>query len=153
LTPAEVQAYLEEHIPLSAGMAIRVLEANPAGVSIAAPLEPNLNHRSTAFGGSVAALAILAGWTLVHLKLRAEGLVAQTVIQSSDVRYDAPIHGEFRAVTEPVEASAWERFTRAIRRHGKGRLHVSAAVIADGGPAATFTGAYVAVAGRKSAGG
>lgn len=152
MSPAEVEAYLKEHIPLSAGMGVRVLEAGPGGVAIEVPLEPNLNHRSTAFGGSVAALAILAGWTLVHLRLRAEGLVTHTVIQSSDVRYDAPIHGDFRAVTEPVEPRAWERFTRAVRKHGKGRLHVSTAVLADGIPAATFTGAYVAVAGRKSAG-
>ena len=152
MSRGEVEAYLREHIPLSEGMAIRVLEAGPAGVSIEAPLGPNLNHRATAFGGSVAALAILAGWTLVHLRLRAEGLVAQTVIQSSDVRYDAPIHGDFQAVTDPVESRVWERFTRAIRRHGKGRLHVSAAVLSEGLPAATFTGAYVAVAGRKSAG-
>ena len=152
MSAADVEAYLKEHIPLSAGMAIRVLEAGPAGVTIAAPIEPNLNHRSTAFGGSVAALAILAGWTFVHLKLRAEGLVAQTVIQSSEVHYDAPIHGEFRAVTEPVEPSAWQRFTRAVRKHGKGRLYVSAAVLAEGISAARFTGAYVAVAGEKSAG-
>jgi thioesterase domain-containing protein len=68
------------------------------------------------------------------------------------VHYDAPIHGEFRAVTEPVEPSAWQRFTRAVRKHGKGRLYVSAAVLAEGISAARFTGAYVAVAGEKSAG-
>jgi thioesterase domain-containing protein len=132
-------------------MDIRVLEAGPDGVDIEAPIEPNLNHRSTAFGGSVAALAILAGWTLVHLRLRAEGLVTHTVIQSSDVRYDAPIHAAFRAVTEPVDPDAWERFTKTIRRHGKGRLRLSVTVLAEGGPAASFRGAYVAVAGRKSA--
>jgi len=152
LSPAEVEAYLKEHIPLSARMGVRVVEAGAGGVSIEVPIEPNLNHRSTAFGGSVATLAILAGWTLVHLRLRAEGLVAQTVIQSTDVRYDAPIHGDFRAVTGPVEPTAWERFTRGVRKHGKGRLHVSAVVLAEGVPAATFTGAYVAVAGRTSAG-
>lgn len=151
----EVQAYLEEHIPLSASMRIEVLEAGPEGVAIQAPLAPNVNHRSTAFGGSVAALAILAGWTLVHLRLRAEGPATHTVIQTSSVHYDAPIHGAFRAVTEPVEERAWERFVRAITKHGKGRLHVSVAVFdegMDGTPAATFTGAYVAIAGRKSAG-
>ena len=148
----EVEAYLREHIPLSAGMAIDVLEAGPGGVTIQAPLGPNVNHRSTAFGGSVAALAILAGWTLVHVRLRAEGLIAQTVIQSSSVHYDAPIHGAFRAVTDPVEPREWSRFVRGITKHGKGRVHVSAGVLADGVRAATFTGAYVAIAGRKSAG-
>lgn len=152
MTREELEAYLIEHIPLSAGMAISVLDASPLGVSIEAPLAPNVNHRATAFGGSVAALAILTGWALVHVRLRAEGLVTRTVIQSSSVHYDAPIHGAFRAVSDPVEAQAWQRFTRAITKHGKGRLHVSVQVLADGSPVASFTGAYVAIAGEKSAG-
>lgn len=149
----EVEAYLREHIPLSAGMDIEVIEAGPDGVSIQVPLEPaNVNHRFTAFGGSVAALAILTGWTLVHLRLRAEGLVTHTVIQSSAVHYDAPIHGPFRAVSQPIEGRDWERFTRGVTKHGRGRVHVRVTVGADGAPAATFTGAYVAIAGQKSAG-
>ena len=79
-----VEAYLHEHIPLSAAMGTRVVRADPAEVRLEAPLEPNLNHRATAFGGSVAALAILAGWTVVHLRLRTEGVEARTVIQRSD---------------------------------------------------------------------
>jgi len=146
LTQDEVEAYLKEHIPLSAGMGIDVIQAGPGGVSIEVPLAPNVNHHSTAFGGSVAALAILTGWTLVHLRLRAEGLEAHTVIQSTSVRYDAPIHGSFCAATGHVDAAAWEKFTRGITRHRKGRIHVSVSVVADGCTAATFTGAYVALA-------
>ena len=100
----------------------------------------------------MAALAILAGWTLVHLRLRAEGLVTHTVIQTSAVHYDAPIHGAFRAVTQPVEDRAWERFLRAVTKRGKGRLHVDVEVLAEGDAAARFTGAYVAINGRKSLG-
>ena len=153
MTKEEVEAYLTEHIPLSAGMGITVLAAGPEGVTIEVPLEPNLNHQATAFGGSVAALAILAGWTFVHLRLAAEGLDAQTVIQTSSVHYDAPIHGRFRAVSEPVNEREWERFVRGITKHGKGRLHVSTRVESDGVTAATFTGAYVALAVRVGAGG
>jgi len=152
LTREEVEAYLKEHIPLSAAMAIKIVAAGPDGVSIEVPLGPNLNHRATAFGGSVAALAILAGWTLVHLRLKEEGLVTRTVVQSSSVDYDAPIHGTFTAVTEPVEPLKWEKFVRAITRHGKGRIGIAANVVAEGGAAARYTGAYVAIQGRKGAG-
>ena len=149
---AEVEAYLREHIPLSSGMAINVIDAGPDGVTIEAPLAPNVNHRGTAFGGSVAALAILTGWALVHLRLGAEGLVAHTVIQTSSVHYDAPIHGTFRAVTVPIEPSAWEKFTRTITRRGKGRVHISVNVLAEGCAAATFRGAYVALTDRRAPG-
>ena len=104
-----VERYLHDHIPLSAAMGARVLSAIPEGVVLQAPLEPNLNHRDTDFGGSVAAMAVLAGWTLVHIRLRAEGMEARTVIQRSDVTY---LH-RWRRRSRP-------RRRRRIRRRGRG---------------------------------
>jgi thioesterase domain-containing protein len=124
-------------------MAIRVVEAGAGRVVIEAPLEPNLNHRSTAFGGSVAALAILAGWTLVHLRLRETGVRAHTVIQRSSVRFEAPIHGPFRAMCGPVEPHDWERFLRALTRRGRGRVHVVVTVESEGAVVASFDADYV----------
>ena len=129
-------------------MDVRVLEAGPEGVTIEAPLEPNLNHRKTAFGGSVAALAILAGWTLIHVRLRRDGLVTRTVIQDSSVHFDAPIHGPFRAVCGRVADAEWDRFTRSLTRRGKGRLEVAGHIESDGEVVATFSGAYVALRGE-----
>jgi thioesterase domain-containing protein len=123
-----------------------VIEAGPDRVRIRAPLEPNLNHRSTAFGGSVAALAVLSGWTLVHLRLASQGLRARTVIQESTVRYDAPIHDVFDAVCEAPAAEAWARFTRTLARRGRGRVRVRASVASEGRVAASFEGAYVSLA-------
>jgi thioesterase domain-containing protein len=61
-----VEAYLHEHIPLSGNMVVRVVCCDESGVTPAAPLEPNINHRHTMFGGSVSALAIRAAWTWLH---------------------------------------------------------------------------------------
>jgi thioesterase domain-containing protein len=130
---------------MAAAMGVRVREASPRGVVLEAPLEPNMNHRSTAFGGSVAALATLAGWALVHLGLAAEGVSAHTVIQQSSVRYDAPIHAEFRAVCGPVPEHQWARFIRAFRKRGRARVYVQASVEVGGERVASFEGAYVAL--------
>ena len=148
MKPVEVQAYLREHIPLSAAIGVRVVESSADRVVLEAPLEPNLNHRSTAFGGSVSATAILAGWTWLHVRLRAEGRVASTVIQESAVRYDAPIRAAFQAVTEPVDARAWRRFERMLERYGRGRIRLAVRVLCDGVEAARFQGTYVSFAGE-----
>lgn len=148
-TPADaegIQSYLETHIPLSEAMGTRVVEATADRVTLEAPLEPNLNHRSTAFGGSVAALAVLAGWTQVHLRLRQEGWTTRTVIQESTVRYLAPVHGSFRARTRPLGDDAWDRFLRMLARKGKGRIRVQVEILSQGEVAGTFEGAYVALA-------
>jgi len=128
-------------------MGVRVLEAGVHRVVLEAPLAPNRNHRSTAFGGSVAALATLAGWALVHLGVRSEGLSAQTVIQRSSIRYDAPVHAAFRASCGPVGEREWDRFVRAVTKRGRGRVGVPVTVESEGAAAATFEGAYVALRG------
>ena len=144
--PAAVEAYLREHIPLSGPIGLRVLESGAACVRLEAPLEPNLNHTATAFGGSVAALALLAGWTLVQAGLEREGLRARTVIHETSIRYDAPIESTFAAVCEAPDAEAWQRFARTLRRHGRARIRVHVHVEAGGRVAATLEGAYVALA-------
>ena len=142
---SNVESYLRKHIPLSAGIDITVLKADHSNVSIEAPLPPNINHQSTAFGGSLAALAILTGWALVHLRLRSEGLVTETVIHSSAVRYDLPVKGTFKAVTEGITDKVWSRFTETLTKRGKGRIRVTVNLESEGEVAASFEGAYVAI--------
>lgn len=121
--------------------------ADGVRVVLEAPLEPNVNHRSTAFGGSVAAVAILAGWTLTDLALRRAGWTVRTVIRSNSVLYDSPIRGLFRATCGPPDPDGWERLVRALGRRGKGRLTVPVEITSEGRCAATFEGVYVALAG------
>lgn len=122
-----------------------MLEAGPERVRIEAPLEPNLNHRLTAFGGSVAALAILSGWALVHTRLRHAGMRARTVIQRSALDYTAPIESAFTAVCDAPDPAAWARFVRTLERRGRARIGVDARVEVGGHAAASFEGAYVAM--------
>ena len=126
-------------------MAVRVLESGLDAVSLTAELEPNLNHRATAFGGSVAALAILTGWSYVHVRLRCEGIEMHTVIHESHVHYDLPIERDFSARCERPDEVRWARFVRALSRHGKGRVRLAVTVSSGGRDVARFEGAYVAL--------
>lgn len=131
-------------------MGVEVVDVSATGVVLEAPIQPNLNHNSTAFGGSVAAVAILAGWTLTAQELRRTGHEARTVIQKTSVHYEAPIHGAFRARCGPLDPHGWERCLRALERHGRGRIRVPIEVVADGVVACHAEGLYVALAGRES---
>jgi thioesterase domain-containing protein len=70
----EIKTYLYEHIPLSKAMEVDVVDASVDKVVLRAPLAPNINHRATVFGGSASALAILAAWTLLYVRLQQESL-------------------------------------------------------------------------------
>jgi thioesterase domain-containing protein len=145
MTPAEVESYLHRQIPISSAMGVRVVACDPSGVTLAAPLAPNINHRATVFGGSISAVAILAAWTCLHVALRAAGQRSRLVIQENRVAYLAPIEGEFEARCSAPSAMAFERFLRTLRRHGKARISLAATLTAAGKNAATFEGEYVAV--------
>ena len=53
----ELEDYLHAHIPLSAAMQVAVVAVEASGVTLAAPLAPNINHRDPLFGGSASAVA------------------------------------------------------------------------------------------------
>jgi thioesterase domain-containing protein len=142
---AELQEYLHAHIPISAAMGVEVVTATDSGVRLRAPLEPNINHRSTVFGGSASAVAILAGWTLLHVRLSHGGHGSRIVIQNSYVHYDSPIDGEFDAAAVPPPDVSWTRFTRTLDRRGKARIEIKVIIEQAGRPAGGLTASYVVV--------
>ncbi|MBV6627521.1 MAG: thioesterase domain-containing protein [Rivularia sp. (in: Bacteria)] len=143
----EVENYLHEHIPLSKNMEVSVKQVDENGITLKAPLLPNINHRSTVFGGSVSALAILAGWTLVHVNLQALSLSSRIVIQRNSIEYLQPIDGDFIAVCSFPSMEVWERFIKMLERKSKSRIELNVDVFGDGVKAGSFTGVYVALRG------
>lgn len=144
---AEVENYLHEHIPLSKSMEVKVKQVGENGITLTAPLLPNINHRSTVFGGSVSALAILAGWTLVHVNLQALSLSSRIVIQRNSIEYLQPIDGDFMAVCRFPSMEVWGKFIKMLERKSKSRIELNVDVFGDGMKAGSFAGVYVAMRG------
>lgn len=142
----ELESYLHAHIPLSAAMQVAVRAVDADGVTLAAPLAPNINHRETVFGGSASAVAILAAWSLLHTRLLADGLHVRLVIQSNTMDYDKAIFGDFTARSSLAEPDQWPRFMRMLARMRRGRLRVNSVLQSDGAVVGRMTGEFVALA-------
>ena len=147
MSPADLQQYLHEHIPLSKAMSVKVVSVGLEAVVLSAPLQPNINHRETVFGGSASALAILAAWCLIHTKLTSEGIVSRLVIHENTMSYDKPITGEFTAVSRLQNQELWPKFKAMLHRKGKARISVAADLIFQGEVTGRFTGEFVALGG------
>jgi thioesterase domain-containing protein len=145
MTPRELEEYLHAHIPLSRAMEVRVVTADVDAVELQAPLAPNINHRATVFGGSASAVAILAAWSLLHLRLVAAQSDARLVIQRNTMDYLAPITGSFTATASLAAQSDWAAFLRLLARRGRARIGVGAVVGFDGRDAGRFHGEFVAL--------
>jgi thioesterase domain-containing protein len=144
LLPSELEQYLHAQIPLSQAMAVRVVSIDDRSVALSAPLAPNTNHHATVFGGSAAALAMLAAWSLLYTRLRAAGVASRLVIQRSSIEYLRPMAGEFIARATLGETSHWVRLEATLRRRRPARIGVAAIIEHAGEVAVRFTGEFVA---------
>jgi thioesterase domain-containing protein len=126
-------------------MQVSVLDVQPDYVILSAPLPPNINHRDSVFGGSAAAVAVLAAWSLVHTRLLAAALPSRLVIQRNTMQFAMPITGTFTARSFLTDEQLWERFTRLLKRKGKARISVSCTLDFAGREAGYFEGEFVAV--------
>jgi len=142
-----LQQYLHEHIPLSKAMQVSVVSVLPESVVLRAPLEPNINHRETVFGGSASAVAILAAWSLLHMRLHAAGIDCRLVIQRNTMDYGLPIAGEFTARSSLQHPEDWPLFLRMLTRKGKARVAVATILEYAGQVVGRFTGEFVALGG------
>lgn len=120
---AELTDFLHRSIPLTQALAVRVTEAGEGRVRIEAPLAPNLNHHGTAFGGSLATLGILAGWTVLHISLEDAGISASLVVRHVELDYLEPVTGDLIAESTLPQAD-WSRFIDTLRRGRRARIDV-----------------------------
>lgn len=147
MTPTALANFLHGKIPLSKAMDVSVVSASAEEVVLEAPLDPNINVHGTMFGGSVSTLGLLAAWSVLHLRLDAEGIANQLVIHKTEVEYLLPIPGCARAAAR-LEGADWGNFRQTLERRGKARLIVVSELLSDGNVAARLTGEFVAIVER-----
>ncbi len=140
----DLERTLHAEIPLTRAMAVRVLRADQNGLALGAALAPNLNHKQTAFGGSLNSLATLASWGLIQLLVRGHGQMITVVIQESSVQFLKPVTRDFEALCSLPPASVIEKFLHTLERKGRARLALDATIHAEGDIALRFHGQFVA---------
>jgi thioesterase domain-containing protein len=138
-----LRATLRNEMPVTQYLGIEPASYHGGVLTLRAPLAANVNHKGTAFGGSLNAIATLAGWGVVWLALRERGLRGEVVIQDSSVRYLRPVTGDFVARSGPPEPEALSQLVALVRRRGRGRIGLHAEVEDPGGVAVRFAGRYV----------
>lgn len=144
MLPAELTAYLHQHIPLTAALGARVTRSDKHEIEIHAPFAPNINHRGTAFGGSLATMGILSGWAVLHQALSAEKISARLVIQKSECDFAEPVNAAFSAVSR-IGEKEWAKFLATLKRYNKARITVASQIHAEGAEAVIHKGTYVAL--------
>ena len=139
----ELEAYIHQHIPISKAMGITVREASLDHVTLEAPLAANVNHQGTAFGGSIAAIATLAGWGLVWMRMQASFPGAAIVVRRESVEFNRPVVGDLRTTCQATESL--DGLMLGIERRGKGRCELETCVLTGDGEIGAILRAEFAV--------
>jgi len=137
----QVESFLRDKIPLATAMGVRVVTLDP--LAIEAPVALNSNQLGTAFGGSINAVATLAGYALLWLALHDDPSV-RLVIGEGSIRFLRPVRDTIRAVCGRPEESL-TTLKSELAAHNRGRIRLCVRVEEGGAPAAEFEGLFVAI--------
>ena len=138
-----LQQTINENIPLTGALEAAVKSYDGQVLHIDMPLTPNVNHKNTAFGGSLYCAAVLSAWGLLYLKLLEAQEKGAIVIYDGRVQYHKPVTDNFTSVCKLSDQPAWEKFIKIYHRMGKARLKLHSDVLCDGEVCVSFSGEFV----------
>ncbi|MGA9855451.1 MAG: YiiD C-terminal domain-containing protein [Gammaproteobacteria bacterium] len=138
-----LDTYIYKHIPLTRAMQVHAASLDAHGLTLTAPLAANHNHQASAFGGSLASLAMLAGWGLLWLGLE-HGRDTNIVVRDAHMEFLRPVMGILSATCAHPTAAAWEKFLHTLARRHKARLDLRIAINCERVTCALCAGQFVA---------
>jgi thioesterase domain-containing protein len=139
----DTEAFLHEQIPISRAMGVAVEDCAPERLVLTAPLDVNHNHLGTAFGGSLGAIATLAGYTLLWVRMAKRN--SHIVIRDSRIRYNHPVKRQIRAVCQEPDPEKFGAFMKCFREKGKARIRLRVSIVEEGRACVEFEGEFVAM--------
>lgn len=138
----EFENFLHTQIPITKAMGFKVLEFTPDSVKISAPLEPNINHKLTAFGGSINCLMTVCGWALTYANIKPVEPDAHVVIGKSSIKYLLPIKGVFIGDAR-LEKNDRKKFVERYEKYKRSVLDVACVCYEKDVISAKFNAQYI----------
>ncbi len=155
IAPVEISEKLKhffiEHLPITQFMGLEVESYDGETLILTAPLEPNINDKQTAFGGSLYNTAVMACWGMIYLKTQEKNISCNQVVTEGTMKYLAPVEGRIRAICHAPSEEELASFFEHFERKGRARIGLEAAVYNDicvmkidpeTKPAVKFSGQY-----------
>lgn len=139
----ETEVFLHEQIPLTRAMGVQVESYDQGRLVLTAPLGANHNHLGTAFGGSLSAIATLAGYGLLWLELGDRK--AHIVVRKSSISYLHPVRGMIRAICQRPDEATAAAFRAKFSEQGKARITLAVIIEHEGQVCVEFEGVYIAI--------
>ncbi len=127
----KLKQFFIDHLPITQFMGLEVESYDGETLILTAPLEPNINDKQTAFGGSLYNTAVMACWGMIYLKTQERNIQCNQVVTEGSMKYIAPVHGRIRAICHAPSEKELSAFFDHFERKGRARIGLEAAIYND----------------------
>lgn len=129
MLPDELQRKLENEIPITKTLGFKITSLSQEMALCVLPLEPNINHKKTLFGGSQYAGCALACYSLFLFNVRALNEVTNNIVVShAEISYKKPASDDVHIEASWPSEQERVRFLESLKRKGKSRVRLLARV-------------------------
>ncbi|MDK2063566.1 thioesterase domain-containing protein [Aliarcobacter butzleri] len=135
---------LHNEIPLTKFMDLKITKYDEKELITIAPLNKNINDKGTAFGGSLATLTIISGWSICwliskELEINSENIV----VIKNEHSYRKPVTKELICHTKRPTKDEIENLKNKLLLKKSASIKISSQIIEDSEVCVDFTGYYV----------
>jgi thioesterase domain-containing protein len=127
----KLKQFFIDHLPITQFMGLEVESYDGDTLILTAPLEPNINDKQTAFGGSLYNTAVMACWGMIYLKTQEQNIQCNQVVTEGSMKYLAPVDGRIRAICHAPSEEELTSFFEHFERKGKARISLEAEIYND----------------------
>jgi thioesterase domain-containing protein len=114
------------------GITVETLSSQRAVLKV--DLEKNLNHKGTAFGGSLYATGVLSAYALVLAGLKHHHIDTENIVIAKGViEYHRPVDSDFRIVCEFASLAEEQSFYQELKDKKRVRRDLKVYIFKDGG--------------------
>ena len=140
----ELEKKLHKEIPLNNFMQLKVSNYDENELVTTAPLDVNINDKGTAFGGSLATICIISGWSLSWLISKELGFDSNNiVIIKNETSFRRPVTKDIVCITKKPSKEEIEIVKQKLQIKKSASLKIQSQIIEDGEICVDFEGYYV----------
>ncbi|MCG3669178.1 thioesterase domain-containing protein [Aliarcobacter butzleri] len=135
---------LHNEIPLTKFMDLKITKYDEKELITIAPLNKNINDKGTAFGGSLATLTIISGWSICWLISKEIEINSENIVViKNEHSYRKPVTKELICHTKRPTKDEIENLKNKLLLKKSASIKISSQIIEDGEICVDFTGYYV----------
>jgi thioesterase domain-containing protein len=137
--------FFAESLPVTDYLGMRVHEYDSHAFSLSIDLQPSINDKLTAFGGSLYNVCVMNCWGMVYLQARERGINPNIVVSKGEIEYLRPVKDELIVANCFSADVDWDAYYRSVGTESNPKVRLSSVVMSNGREAVRFNGEYAVI--------